>query len=134
MSEKETRQHQRYHLAIPAGFIELDTPLEKPPSLKATIISFSAGGCAIRTASRLQDGTAIKIQIPVIDHNAHVHEIQGRIVWGKDEYRIDTFYQYGVVFSEPLKQEMLDEILREEAICAAAPGKHPQPDTEHKVA
>lgn len=86
----------------------------------ATIISFSATGCAFRTTAHLQKGEHTELAI-TLKPNSTV-KVSGEIVWTTEDYRIDTFYAYGMKFDEPLPEEVLHSILDLDAMLSVQNG------------
>jgi hypothetical protein len=82
--------------------------LQSDELVGATIISFSAGGCAIRTTMHLKnyEKMLMKIQVTVRDQ-PELLEVQGMVVWGHDDYRIDSFYRHGLKFERPLDEKVV---------------------------
>ena len=82
-----------------------------PDDRRATIISFSAVGCAFRTTVRLERGSVVTLALNVGKHKLR---ISGEVVWAAEDFRIDTFYSYGIRFFEPLDDQQLALVLDEE--------------------
>lgn len=124
--KKEARQTRRFTVSLSATLEESPGTHARPTTLKATIISFSAGGCALRTTARLGRHEYFTLEVPLVIHSRpQTLRIPCEVVWGRDEYRIDTFYAHGLKFLEPLKDEFLLDVLKEEMCTASSQGRHP---------
>src|SRR4051812_33289631 len=105
MKNTTERQHQRHSLAIPATL----------KGNKVTIVSISSGGCAIRTATHLQNGEKLVLDLPfVAGGQVRIVHVPAEVVWLRDDYRIDTFYRCGLKFIEPLSEDCVLEVVAEE--------------------
>lgn len=85
----------------------------------ATIISISSTGCAFRTTAQLQKGQPVEMTIIVSPQHLHV---RGEVVWTTEDYRIDTFYAYGIKFYEPIDEAKLHEVLDHDAALSVQNG------------
>ena len=114
-----TRHWSRHSVSLPVTLRNADPGLQNIDNglrLKGNLISFSAGGCALRTTVRLVVQEPILISIPFArNERQHPLRVQALVIWGRDEFRIDTFYLNGLQFCEPLSQRELQLILDEEA-------------------
>lgn len=91
-----------------------------PSDRGATIISFSATGCAFRTTAHLQKGERTELNV-ILKPNTTV-KVSGEIVWTTEDYRIDTFYAYGMKFDKPLSDEEVHSILELDATLSVQNG------------
>jgi hypothetical protein len=82
-----------------------------PAPFKIEVVSFSADGCAIRTATRLAEGDRVTLELPTERKiPGRSIRLEGTVVWHKNDFRIDTFYANGLRFSQSLKPEQLEAI------------------------
>src|SRR4051812_25653614 len=106
---KDLRKHPRHNATLKATVDQfvLETPLnpyvialfgiDRDDSIPCTLISISVGGCAIRTTRRLSVGASCLVHIALTNVRA-----RARILWGRDDFRVDTLYRYGLQFESPL--------------------------------
>lgn len=126
MTKTEERHTRRFTVSLAVRILRgvaLDKDVD---DVRGTLISFSAGGCAIRTAVRLELNEQLLIEVPLAVHNKReILHLPVQIVWGREDYRIDTFHVYGMKFQEHLRDEYLLDVLKEEALAATSAGQHP---------
>lgn len=120
MNDEEIRQSKRFSVALHASIMAGDDEFD------VQIVSFSTGGCAIRTTSRLSTGRQCTIDVPLADTSRYQElQLDSQVIWGKDDYRIDTFYLYGLRFDKQLSEEQLHAVLKEEHLSAENAALHP---------
>lgn len=93
-----------------------------PADRGATIISFSEGTCAFRTTAHLNVGDKVAMTISVLPEPLRV---TGEIIWSSEDYRIDTFYAFGMKFLEKLSPESLNKVLTHDALLEVQNGPLP---------
>jgi len=83
---------------------------------KAVLVSFSKGGCAIRTSEHLSPGLECEIQIAepglarMTETAPTAKAVKGQIVWGRNDFRIDTLYCYGIKWQNDLDEASIASI------------------------
>ncbi len=105
-STKEARTTQRFATEIHGSIFPLGNDGQPTEPLKAHFVSFSAAGCAIRTSVRLDETREHLIEVP-LGHSVGAHEtlrMHVEVVWGRDDFRIDTFHTYGLRFKEAIDE------------------------------
>ncbi len=132
---KESRHWRRYAISLSATVQSRYAQPGEILKLRGTIISLSAGGCAIRTTVRLafEEPILVSVAFGLIGSRQPL-VMPAVAIWGRDDFRIDTFYVQGLRFLEPLAQAELTDILREEAIMQVLTGSMPSHSPNKVVA
>jgi pimeloyl-ACP methyl ester carboxylesterase len=134
-NKPDARQSRRYTLSLSVSVLESSAAHKNPELLRGKVISFSAGGCALRTTIRLKDGEPFNLEIPlVVNGKPQTLNIPAMVIWGRDDFRVDTNYTYGMRFIEPLSDEHVLTVLKEDTLSAATPGQHPSYSHNKSVA
>ena len=93
-----------------------------PADRGATIISFSEEGCAFRTTAQLTKGDKVALTLSILPEPLR---ITGEIIWSTEDYRIDTFYAFGMKFLENLSPETLKKVLDHDSLLEVQNGPLP---------
>ncbi|MBI3556999.1 MAG: PilZ domain-containing protein [Deltaproteobacteria bacterium] len=131
----DSREWPRHEISLPATLRSIYAQQGDRLQLKGTLISFSGGGCAIRTTARLSHGEPVLVVV-ALELGAQRRELQikARAVWGRDDFRIDTFYVHGLQFCEPLSEPEIRAVLQEESLLDVLTGSLPRQIANKEVA
>ncbi|MEW6057025.1 MAG: PilZ domain-containing protein [Bdellovibrionota bacterium] len=105
---ENTRTHQRFNVCLKASLKDGSEPH------KVRITSLGIGGCTVRTSRHLKPGEGILLRVPVwVDKNVVTVVASAKVVWGKNDYCIDTLYRYGLKFEKDLDESELKRLVEE---------------------
>lgn len=111
LAKQNLREQERHSVRLHGSIV--------PGDRGATIISFSSVGCAFRTTAHLEKGQFVELAIAV---KPNPITVKGEIVWTTEDYRIDTFYAYGMKFEEQISDDKLHNLLDLDAVLSVQNG------------